>query len=74
MEPKFDKRTYMKIKGSTPEKMFTFLREIYKLGFIDGANSTVDTNVDYIAIKKGVVYECEACGATLHLEDLKEEQ
>ena len=74
MKPKFDKRTYMKIKGSTPEKMFAVLEEIYRLGFEDGANADVDPDVDYIAIRKGVVYECEVCGATLLLEDLKETQ
>lgn len=74
MKPKFDKRTYMLIKGSSPDRMRAFLEEVYRLGFEDGANSDVDPDVDYIAIKKGVVYECEVCGATLLLETLKEEQ
>lgn len=74
MKPKFDKRTYMIIKGmKSPEKMFAFLQEIYKQGFVDGANADVDPSVHYMALKKGVRYECGCCGAELQLDESEEE-
>lgn len=69
-KPKFDKRTYMMIKGMRdPEKMFAFLHEIYKQGFEDGANADVDPSIHYMALKRGVTYICENCGAELILND-----
>lgn len=74
MKPRFDKRTFLKIKGiKSPERMFEFLQEIYRLGFEDGANADVDPSVHYMALKRGVVYECGNCGAVLHLDDGEEE-
>lgn len=69
-KPKFDKRTYMKIKGiKDPAEMFRFLDELYKIGFEDGANADVNPSIRYMALKKGVKYECGCCGAELFLED-----
>lgn len=70
MKPKFDKRTFLKIKGmKDPAKMFDFLQEIYRLGFEDGANADVDPSVHYMALKRGVTYVCECCGAELILDE-----
>ena len=75
MKPKFDKRTYLRIKGcKTPEKMFEFLQEVYKRGFEDGANADVDPSIHYMALKRGVVYECGNCGARLFLDGEEEEE
>lgn len=72
-KPKFDKRTFMKIKGiKTPEEMFRFLDELYKIGFEDGANADVDPSIRYMALKRGVKYECGCCGAELILDDSEE--
>ena len=74
MKPKFDKRTFLKIKGMKDlAKLFDFLQEIYRLGFEDGANADVDPSIHYMALKKGVTYICECCGAELIL-DSEEEQ
>jgi len=73
MKPKFDKRTFMKVKGiKSQEEMFRFLSEIYRLGFEDGANADVDPSIHYMALKRGVTYECGNCGAVLHLEESDE--
>ena len=70
MKPKFDKRTFMRIKGcKSQEEMFSFLQEVYRRGFEDGANADVDPSIHYMALKKGVTYECGNCGAVLHLEE-----
>lgn len=75
MKPKFDKCTYMKIKGcKSPERMFEFLQEIYKRGFEDGANADVDPSIHYMALKRGVMYVCENCGAQLFLDGEEEAQ
>ena len=75
MKPKFDKRTFLRIKGcKTPEKMFDFLQEVYKRGFEDGANADVDPSIHYMALKRGVTYVCENCGAQLFLDDEEEAQ
>ena len=72
-KPKFDKRTFMMIKGmKDPAKMFAFLHEVYRQGFIDGANSDVDPSIHYMALKRGVRYECGCCGAELILDDSEE--
>ena len=57
----------------TPEKLFEFLSEVYKRGFEDGANADVDPNIHYMAIKRGVRYECGNCGAQLFLDEQEEE-
>ena len=63
----------MKIKGiKTPEEMFRFLDELYKIGFEDGANADVDPSIRYMALKRGVKYECGCCGAELILDDSEE--
>ena len=72
MKPKFDKRTFLKIKSiKDPAKLFDFLQEIYRLGFEDGANADVDPSIKYVAIKEGTEYICECCGARLELEEIK---
>ena len=69
-KPKFDKRTFLLIKGmKDPAKLFAFLHEVYRQGFIDGANSDVDPSIHYMALKRGVKYECGNCGAELFLDD-----
>ena len=73
-KPKFDKRTFMRIKGmKSQEEMFRFLSEVYRLGFEDGANSETDPSIHYMALKKGVRYDCGNCGAELFLEELETE-
>ena len=70
MKPKFDKATFMKIKGcKSPERLFDFLQEVYRRGFEDGANADVDPSIHYMALKRGVRYECGCCGATLFLDE-----
>ena len=69
-KPKFDKRTFLLIKGiKDPAKLFDFLHEVYKQGFEDGANADVDPSIHYMALKRGVKYECGCCGAELILDD-----
>ena len=73
MVPKFDQRTFMKLKGmKSKEEAFRFCMEIYRRGFEDGANADVDPSIHYMALKKGVTYICENCGAELHLEESNE--
>lgn len=75
MKPKFDKRTFMMIKGiKSPERLFDFLQEIYKQGFEDGANADVDPPIHYMALKRGVKYECGCCGAELILDEREEDE
>lgn len=75
MKPKFDKATYMKIKGcKSPERLFDFLQEVYKRRFEDGANADVDPSIHYMALKRGVTYVCENCGAQLFLDGEEEAQ
>ena len=65
----------MKIKGcKSPEQLFDFLQEVYKRGFEDGANADVDPSIHYMALKRGVTYVCENCGAKLFLDDEEEEE
>ena len=73
--PKFDKRTFKMITGcKDPAKLFGFLTEVYRRGFEDGANADVDPSIHYMALKKGVVYECGNCGAVLQLEEEPEDK
>ena len=63
MKPKIDRRTLMLIKGcKTDAKLIAFLEKFYEQAFKDGANADVDPNISYVAIKKGVRYECGCCG------------
>lgn len=73
--PKFDKRTFMKLRGmKSKEEAFAFCMEIYRRGFVDGANADVDPSVHYMALKKGVTYVCGNCGAELKLEEDQEDE
>ena len=75
MKPKFDKRTFMKIKGcKKPEELYAFCQELYRRDFEDGANADVDPSIHYMALKRGVKYECGCCGAQLFLDDQEEEE
>lgn len=67
--PKFDKRTYMAVKGMSQEKMFVFLHEVYGKGYEDGKNDHEGDNMHYMAIKRGVTYVCGNCEAELIIED-----
>ena len=49
MRPKFDKRTFMKIRGcKDPAQMFDFLEKIYIAGFKDGSGTESDPTAYYI--------------------------
>lgn len=72
--PKFDKRTFMKLKGMrSPQEAFAFCMEIYRRGYVDGINADVDPSIHYMALKTGVTYVCGNCGAELILEEDPEE-
>lgn len=74
MEPnlnKIDNKALMRLKAcKSPAQLKAFLASVYMSGYKDGINADVDPNVNYIAIEKGVVYECGNCNATLFLEEL----
>lgn len=58
MRPKFDKRTFMKIRGcKDPAQMFDFLEKIYIAGFKDGSGAESDPTAYYI---------CGNCGGELN--------
>lgn len=64
----------MLIKGcKTDAKLIAFLEKFYEQAFQDGANADVDPNISYVAIKKGVKYECGCCGAELFLDEMEGE-
>lgn len=77
MEPNFDKidkKALMRLKAcKNPAQLLAFLKSIYMSGYMDGIQADVDPNINYIAIEKGVVYECGNCNATLFLEELSKE-
>lgn len=57
MKPKFDKRTFMKIKGIKDQKvMFDFLEQIYIAGYKDASGVEADLTSSY---------KCGACGGSL---------
>ena len=64
-----DRRTLANIRKMSLNQLGTFLEEFYEQAFKDGANADVDPNINYVAIKKGVKYECGCCGAELILEE-----
>ena len=66
---KIDKKMLVKIRGMSLKELEAFLNNFYKQAFTDGANADVDPNIKYVAIKKGVTYECGWCGAELTLEE-----
>ena len=49
--------------------MLSFVSQVYRQGFIDGANADVDPNIHYIAINSGTEYICGHCGAVLQFEN-----
>lgn len=57
MKPKFDQRTYMKIKSIKDKAvMFDFLEQIYIAGYKDASGVDADLKVSY---------KCGACGGGL---------
>ena len=64
-----DRRTLANIRKMSLNQLGTFLEEFYEQAFKDGANADVDPNINYVAIKKGVKYECGCCVAELILEE-----
>ena len=64
---KIDKKTIVMIREMSIPQLQKFLENFYKQAFQDGANADVDPNIKYLAIKKGVKYECGCCGAELFL-------
>lgn len=63
------KQVYRQLKQASYAEMLGFITQVYKQGFIDGANSDVDPDIHYIAIKKGTEYICGYCGAVLEFEE-----
>lgn len=59
-------------KTKDPKVIEAFLERFYEMAFRDGANADVDPNITYLAIKRGVKYECGCCGAELILDDSEE--
>jgi hypothetical protein len=51
--------------------MLAFITRLYKQGFEDGANSTVEEGVLYIKVDENVKYICENCGAELQIKDIE---
>lgn len=70
-KPKFDKRTFMAVRGMNQEKMFAYLYEVYRMGYEDGKNDTEGKNIHFMALKRGVTYECGNCGAELFIEEVR---
>ena len=69
---KVDKKMLVRIRGMSLKELEAFLNNFYKQAFTDGANADVDPNINYVAIKKGVKYECGCCGAELILDGEEE--
>ena len=70
MAKKIDKKILMQIrKTKSLAELEAFMQRFYEQAFKDGANADVDPNINYVAIKKGVKYECGCCGAELILDE-----
>lgn len=63
------KQVYKRLKQASYAEMLSFVSQVYKQGFIDGANADVDPNIHYIAINNGTEYICGHCGAVLQFEN-----
>lgn len=66
-----DKQLYNKLRTASYQEMLAFITRLYKQGFEDGANSTVEEGVFYIKIDENVKYICENCGAELQIKDIE---
>ena len=66
---KIDKEMLKQIKAMPLHELQKFLIKFYNQAYFNGINADVDPNIKYVAIKKGVTYECGWCGAELTLEE-----
>lgn len=64
---KIDKEMLKQIKAMPLHELQKFLIKFYNQAYFNGINADVDPNIKYVAIKKGVTYECGCCRAELML-------
>lgn len=80
MKPKFDKRTFMKIKGCKDSaQMYDFLYQIYMQGYKDGSGVDADLEPHYQCGNCGGSLDatiearyCYHCGALLDFSELED--
>lgn len=81
MKPKFDKRTFMKIKGcKDPAQLFNFLEQIYLAGYKDASGVEADLTLSYKCGNCGGGLDdtiearfCYHCGAELDFSEVSDE-